>query len=253
MYYANSAPPEAFADYDLVVLDSSHHPPLAPLRREKRTLLGYLSLGEVDHKRPFFQAVRDEWLLIRENPDWPGSFYVDIRDLRWQTRVLDELLPAVLAEGFDGVFLDTLDSVLELERREPVRYSGMTEAAAQLVRQIRARHPGIKIMVNRAFELLPRLDRVVDIVLAESIYADYDFATGNHYLIEPAAYREQAALLAAARQRNPALRIMTLDYWNPADRSGIARIYRAQREQGFEPYVATVKLDQLVREPRCKD
>lgn len=42
---------------------------------------------------------------------------------------------------------------------------------------------------------------------------------------------------------------MTLDYWNPADTAGLRRIYRAQRANGFLPYVATVELDRLVPEP----
>jgi hypothetical protein len=44
--------------------------------------------------------------------------------------------------------------------------------------------------------------------------------------------------------------VFTLDYWNPEDAAGIRRIYRTERANGFHPYVATIKLDRIVREPR---
>jgi len=63
-------------------------------------------------------------------------------------------------------------------------------------------------------------------------------------------YREQVKLLQAVQKRRPGLKIFTLDYWDPADIAGVTRIYREQRANGFEPYVATVELDRIVREPR---
>ena len=52
-YYSDDAPPEAFSAYRIVVLDSHSHPLLAPLSDRGKTLLGYLSLGEVEEHRPY--------------------------------------------------------------------------------------------------------------------------------------------------------------------------------------------------------
>ena len=52
-----------------------------------------------------------------------------------------------------------------------------------------------------------------------------------------------------SKRRNSKLEIFTLDYWDPADPAGIARIYREQRDNGFEPYVSTVELDRIIPEP----
>ncbi len=249
-YYSDAAPPEAFSAYRIVVLDSHSHPPLVPLSDRGKTLLAYLSLGEVEEHRPYFPAVKAEGILLHENRAWRGSYFVDLRDPRWTARVIEQLIPDVLHRGFDGLFLDTLDDAADLERSDPARYRGMTAAATRLVRTIRLHYPTIKIMMNRAYEILPDVEEYIDIELGESIFADYDFETKRYRLVKRAIYREQVRLLKAAQERRPDLEVFTLDYWDPADTAGVARIYREQRANGFEPYVATLELDRIVREPR---
>lgn len=250
VYYAQAAPAAAFDPFRLIVFDSDAHPDLVPLARSGKTLLGYLSLGEVEDYRSYYRAVRAEGILLQENQNWQGSFFVDARDARWKRRVLDDLVPKILAGGFDGVFLDTLDNPPHLERTDPVKYRGMTGAAADLVRSIRHRYPRIRIMVNRGYELLPSVERDIDFVLGESVFADYDFAAKSYRMVPRELYQEQVRILKAAKGRQPALEVFTLDYWNPGDPAGIARIYTEQRRNGFSPYVATVELDRVIPEPR---
>jgi endo-alpha-1,4-polygalactosaminidase (GH114 family) len=57
--------------------------------------------------------------------------------------------------------------------------------------------------------------------------------------------------LQGERRKHPALRVYTLDYWDPADTASIARIYATQRANGFVPYVATTALDRIVAEPQA--
>ena len=249
VYYADTAPIEAFSKYSLVVLDADHHPPLGPLSARGKQLLGYISLGEVERYRSHFSEVEAEGILLRENDQWPGSFFVDLRDPRWTQRVIGELVPAILRRGFDGLFLDTLDNARELEDTDPTRYAGMTKAAARLVRTIRLHFPTIKIMLNRAYELLPAVKRDIDMVLGESVFADYDFDNKDYRRVEAKTYRRQVSILQAAMARRPKLRIMTLDYWDPEDSTGIRQIYREQRANGFEPYVSSIKLDRIIAEP----
>ncbi len=249
-YYSNEASPADFRDYDLLVLDSDYRPALAPLSEHGKTLLGYLSLGEAEQYRHHFAAVKEQGLLLQENPNWEGSFFLDIRERVWTERVIYELIPYLLHQGFDGVFLDTLDSPLHLEREDPQRYSGMGEAAVELVRTIRRQFPYLKIMLNRAYEILPRVSGDIDMVLGESVYADYDFSSKTYKRVPKDLYERQLAYLNQARQINPQLKVYTLDYWEPEDKHGVAEIYRAQRANGFIPYVATVALDRIVSEPR---
>ncbi|PWC43138.1 endo alpha-1,4 polygalactosaminidase [Azospirillum sp. TSO22-1] len=250
VYYADKEPLSAFEPYKLVVLDSEHHPPLRPLKERGKTLLGYISLGEVESHRPWYETVKGWGILSAENPNWPGSFYVDVRDKRWTELVVAELVPALLRKGFDGIFLDTLDNPPHLERTDPKAFAGMTEAAARLVTALRRHYPGIRIMQNRAYELLPQTAGVIDYALGESVTAGWDFAGGTPHLQPADDTAFQVEALTAAKRANPALEVMTLDYWNPDDAAGVARLYATERARGFSPYVATVELDRVVREPK---
>ncbi len=250
VYYADSARPEEFRGYDLVVFDADNHPPLKPISATGSVVLGYLSLCEVEQHKSWFGLVRESGLLAGENPDWPGTYFIDVRDSRWRKLVVSQLVPAMIAQGFQGIFLDTTDDAAELERRDPKKFGGMKAAVIELVKEIRSAVPTATLMVNRGYDLLPVIATSINIVLGESVYGTYDFATKTYHRVPEAQYREQVALLAKVRSINPSLRICTLDYWNPSDRSGIRRVYREERSHGFDPYVATISLDQLIREPR---
>lgn len=250
VYYADALPAAAFERYDLLVFDHAAHPDLAPLKDARKRVFGYLSLGEVAQSRPHFERVREMGILRDENPNWPGSRFVDVRDSRWVKMVIEDLVPMVLQRGFQGLFLDTLDNPPELERRDPRRNAGMTDAAVRLVRALKLHFPSVPLILNRGYDLLPRLATVVDYVLGESVYADYDFAAKTYGLVPDALYREQVAILKRAQEASSGLTVLTLDYWDPADAKGIARIYAEQRRNGFSPYVSVVTLDALIPEPK---
>ncbi len=252
VYYAADLPPTAFYGYDLLVFESDRHPPLEPLVDRGKKVLGYLSLGEVNENRPYFAEVKNEGLLLNENQNWKASYFVDVRDMRWTRRVIDELVPAILRRGFQGIFIDTLDNPGHLERTDPKAYAGMADAGARLVRTLRRNFPRMTIVLNRGYDILPAVERDIDMVLGESVYADYDFATKTYARVDEPTYRQQVELLQAAARRQLTLKVLTLDYWNPNDAAGIAEIYRIQTANGFSPYVATVELDRLVPGPKVK-
>jgi uncharacterized protein (TIGR01370 family) len=249
VYYSDRAGPDAFRAYDLVIFDSDTHPAVNPVAAGS-TVLGYLSLCEVEQHRKWFAAVKEAGILVGENPNWRGSYFVDIRDARWRKIVVDQLAPEILARGFNGLFLDTLDDAAELERREPEKFRGMKAAAVSLIKEIRRAAPAATLMINRGYDVLPEIAGSIDIALGESVYGTYDFSAKTYRLVPASDYRMQVDLLMKVKSLNPSLRICTLDYWDPADREGIRRVYREERSHGFDPYVATVGLDQIVREPR---
>lgn len=249
VYYRGDEPARRFFDYRLAVFDADRHPPLAPLLDRDIWLLGYISAGEVESWRQDFAAVQQAGIVLHENQFWPGSYFVDIRNPAWRRRIVEEIAPRILQSGFHGFFLDTLDNPPHLERLDPVRYRGMTAAAAQLVRELRQRYPAARIMLNRAFELHDAVARDIDFVLGEAIRANWSTDLQAYVLTGDAEYAAYVERLKAVRRLNPKLTVMTLDYWAPEDTAGIRRIYETQRAAGFLPYVATRELDRIVREP----
>jgi len=250
VYYSDKAPIEAFDPYSLVVLDSDYHPSLKALKERGKTLLGYISLGEVEKERVWYEAVKAEGILLKENKNWPGSYFIDVRDPRWMKRVIEKLIPQILHKGFDGLIFDTLDNPGSLEDENPRAYSGMRDSAAKLVQAIRLHYPNIPIMMNRGYDILPQVAHAITYELAEDAITTYDFEN-KKYLMQPQeVVEEQVALLKEAQKKNPKLRLYSLDYWYPNQKEKIEDIYKKARENGLNPYVATIDLDVIVPEPK---
>jgi uncharacterized protein (TIGR01370 family) len=249
VYYSNKEALASFAPYSVVVLDSRYHPPLLPLAQAGKRLIGYASVGEAREDYSYFQDLKAQGLLLRPSTTWKGNYYIDIRDRRWHARFCEQIVPEILGKGFRGVFLDTLDSPLHLENDPSGRYKGMAVAAAKLIRRIRRENPKITLVMNRAYSLLTLVAGDVDILVGESVYSTYNFDRKEYQLVDATLYRRQVEWLQSAVRRRPALKVFTLDYWNAGDPEGILRIYREQRANGFCPYVSTIDLTAIVREP----
>ncbi|MCI5048762.1 MAG: endo alpha-1,4 polygalactosaminidase [Rickettsiales bacterium] len=241
VYYNDEASVDKFDDFQLVVLDSDVHPKIEDFSRRK-TVLGYLSIGEVREG-----AVKDampEEVIVKKNENW-DSHIVDIRQPVWYRYVLDEAVPAILKKGFNGVMLDTIDSALYLESQEPEKYKGTKEAALYIIRSIRHNHPEIKIMMNRAFEILPDVAEEIDMVLAESILSHYDLNDDIAKTQEDEVYLHYVEKILSAKALSKGLSVYTLDYWDMNDKKGVAYIYSTQRAKGFVPYVSTPDLRKI--------
>lgn len=115
-------------DYDLLILDPFAEDgerltatEIASLKVKagggRRLVLGYLSIGEAEDYRTYWQpgwaADPPDWLAL-ENPEWPGNYLARYWDSAWQAIVFVEL-DAILAAGFDGVYLDKIDAYESFE------------------------------------------------------------------------------------------------------------------------------------------
>jgi len=248
--YSDRPSPFDLSRYDVVVLDPDRSPALAPIADRNRTILAYLSLTQMGKERTQFRALSAAGVVLGEHPIWTGAHYLDFRHPEWTRTVIEEIVPRVLSSGYTGLFLDTLDDAEFLERQDPVKNRGMRAAAVQLVRAIRHHYPGIVLMANRGYALMPEIAGSIDMLLGESVLATFDSATRAYRRVSPSDVAWQVNALRAAAAVNPRLKIFTLDYWDPSDRPGVRRLYEAERTNGFIPYVSTPMLDTLVEEPR---
>jgi polysaccharide biosynthesis protein PelA len=235
--------------YDIAVLDANVAHPIISARRPGAIFLGYLSLGEIHSGRDYFSNAAAEGFILRPNPSWPDARFVDLRNQRWHDRVINQLVPEILAKGFNGIFLDTLDDAEFLERQEPARCAGMVDAAAALLRKIHQQFPGVSLMVNRGYAVLPRAAGAFDMLLGESVVTTWDSATHGYRPTSESDAHWQIEQMRQAQRRDPKLRLFSLDYWSADDPKGIARIYAQERMNGFIPYVGTRDLTKIVIEP----
>jgi uncharacterized protein (TIGR01370 family) len=248
-FYGVDADPRTLSAYDLVILDPGFRGSLESCMAKGGKTLGYLSLGEIRKTSALFPILADRSALLSENPNWPGTFVVDIRSPAWRALILERAIPELLSLGFSGVFYDTLDTPTYLEKTDPERFQGMRQAAIDLVRSIRRKFPQAVLAMNRGYDLLPDISREIDAVVAESFLTTHGSNHPRYRWVDAGVVTQQNDFLRPARERSPRLPVLSLDYWDPADPETIREIYRRERALGHTPYVGTILLDQIIPEP----
>jgi cysteinyl-tRNA synthetase len=144
-----------------------------------RIVLAYLSVGEAEDYRFYWaeQAAKGRAPFVGAgNPLWPGNYLVRYWDPAWQEILFGpgrSYLGRILDQGFDGVYLDTVDA---LERHEEAGRADAAERMAELVVRLaaaaRERRPGFLVVAQNAFRILrfPRVPAVLSGTVAEDVW-----------------------------------------------------------------------------------
>lgn len=248
-FYGENTDEQTLSSYDLVVLDPTFRGSKPAITKAGARLCGYLSLGEVRTTERFYGRI-DPAALLEQNPAWPDSRRIDVRQQSWADLLTHQVIPAIAADGFSGLFLDTLDTPPYLEQQDPDGNRGMRQAAVDLVRAIRRANPNMLIIMNRGYDLLPNVVNQIDGVVAESLMTVADpGAIVPYKWNSDAEINLQLSFLAKAQRQHKRLPILSLDYWAPEDVQTIRQIYFRERQLGHHPYVATRALDRIISEP----
>lgn len=246
VYYGSSHDENAFMPYDVIVFDREAHPEFTNLRGKGKVVLGYISGGEGEQRRSDYHSHQKPHVLEKEtNPNWDDNPMVDVRSPAWTAYIIEHLIPDMLHQGFDGIFIDTLDSIEHLEVTKSAEYTGMIEGAVTMIKTIRLHYPDIKIMVNRGYQIVPHVLGEIDYILGEGTLAEYDFETKESVLFAPGIYQEYVDKVTEWRKKAPHVQVMTLDYWDMNDAEGVKFLYDTHRANGFVPYVTTIDLEQV--------
>ncbi|MFQ5963612.1 MAG: endo alpha-1,4 polygalactosaminidase [Candidatus Scalinduaceae bacterium] len=245
-YYGATFGPDIYSRFDLVVLDGTNHPPLPDRGNDdKPIILGYVSIGEVDVKSPFWSFAKDKPYLVKRDDFW-DSWIVDIRDPSWQRLLFEISIPSVIEQGFDGLFLDTFDSSLSLlEGEDSEKFKGIEDALAEITKRIKAEYPEILVAVNRGLPALPYFAKNIDFVIIEDLYSYYAGHDKGYIKVDGTTQKILLEQVSKGLRLKPDLAVLALDYVS-TEQSEIAKnAIRFSRKKGFIPYVSTYKLDQI--------
>jgi cysteinyl-tRNA synthetase len=246
--------------FDLLVIDSSADgsaaraftaQQIAALRRTapQRRVVAYLSIGQAESYRGYWQhgwrPGSPDWLGAQDSA-WPGNYWVQYWQPAWQALIY-RYLDAIIAAGFDGVYLDRVDAYQESyaagHEQDMVRF------VADLARYARAHSSqgeGFGIIVQNAEELAgnhPDYIRLVTGIAREEVYVRAtDVPTSQ------AARAQAESYLDLFRQSGKL--VLTVDYASRPEL--ICSAYRLARAKGYVPYVTDVGLDRLRTDPGCR-
>lgn len=212
------------AGYRRVVLQPTHYDgaELRALAEAGTQALAYLSLGEDT-------GPDAPWQRPRRNPEWGGR-YVYLGHPGW-AKQLQASARTWLQRGFQGLFLDTLDTVdlFPEERGEML----------ELVARLRKLAHGRYLLANRGFSLLPELAELIDGFLFEAFSSTW---CGERYAALPP--RELLHnVMTAQRLQATGRDLYALDYALTPQLAAFARD-RALRH-GFTPLISNRDLTQL--------
>jgi hypothetical protein len=170
VHYGPQPPLDALRAFDWVVLEPAHAGDPARLPAPTRWF-AYTSVGELDARRPYAPSMPKAWLR-GDNPAW-GSRLVDHAAPGWPEFFASQVIGPLWTQGWRGFFLDTLDSH-RLHARTPEAQRAQEDALVAMVELLHQRFPGIQLVFNRGFEILPRLQGRVAGVVAESLFRGWD-------------------------------------------------------------------------------
>jgi hypothetical protein len=210
---------------------------LARLQSTGTAVHAYLSVGE--RRRDGADGEPPPDGVLGANEAWQ-TLVVDPASDLWRERLVKQA-QSLAAEGYDGLFLDTVDSFRRFVT-EPSAVEHRWRSLAELVRSLHRTFPGLRLLLNRGFELLPEVAPCIDAVVAESLFRGWDPVRRRYVEVASDDRAWLAARLREARDRY-GLEAIAIDYV-PADAPALARrTARAIAGLGFVPYVATPALD----------
>ncbi len=241
-YYAAQPPIDELSQFDRLVLepDNIQLAELRALAARGAVSFAYLSVGEVGPTRGYASELDPRWIL-GSNPAW-NSAVLDLANPDLREFLLDRA-GQLQADGFGGLFLDTMDSfnlIADTEAERQRQQAGLVS----LVKGFAERYPDLRIITNRGFEVLDDIAPWIEAVAAESLYAGWNNAEQAHVEV-PAGDREW--LLGKLNHARDALQldVIAIDYVPAARRDEARRVAARIAAHGFIPWVANPELDLL--------
>lgn len=241
VYYGDKASLSELSLYDIAVVEPDHG--YDPVRFRKQApgseLYAYASVAEVQPSRGYFQKIPAEWKMAR-NGAW-RSIVVDQTPAQWPAFFADEVIAPLWDKGFRGFFLDTLDSYRLAERFDE---AAQQEGLVRVIDTLHQRFPGIKLILNRGFEIVPRVRDKIQMVAAESLYRGWD-ANLKRYVEIPAKERDWLQQQLQTIRERDKLPVLSIDYVAPHDRDTTRATAQRIAQLGFIPWVTDAGLQTL--------
>ncbi len=241
-FYGAKPPVNALSQFDRLVLESENIKPeeLSLLKQHGSSAYAYLSMGEVSPQRSWANLIKPEW-TTGTNTSW-NSMVMDLTNKDWQ-RFLLQRVDALVQQGYAGLFLDTMDSY-QISATDAASRSAQQAALANLLYRIKHRHPSIRLISNRGFEVMDKIGPYLESVAAESLFSRWNNETKIYEQVPEQDRLWLAGKLSEAKRQHN-IDVIAIDYVAPSDRSAARDVANKISALGFTPWVANPSLDYI--------
>jgi hypothetical protein len=237
-FYGKPVPAELTAAYDQVVVEPGHNHDLPTLSKSRAVLVAYLSVGEVAKHR---LGETDPSWRVSQNDAW-ASTVMDLTHPGYRAYLFEQY-EKLWRTGYRRLFLDTLDSY-QLGTKNPKQREVQRKALCELIAGLSTRHPEVRILLNRGFELLPDIGKQVHGVVAESLFDRYDAGKNAYVRVPKNDYEWLLARLREVKDRYK-LPVIVIDYRPNEERSEARITAKKIADLGFEPWVCNGAINNL--------
>ena len=242
LYYGNTPlPDDILYAFDWIILDPDS-PCIKVINekfylKHKPKLFGYLSVGEIEKYRSYFHKIKK--FSMGRNPVW-DSLIADIRNSQYTNFLLDYVAKNIIDKGFDGFFLDTLDSYQIAAKKS--QWPDFQKALVNFVKKLKQRYPTKLIIINRGFEIFDKVYPYIDGVLIEGLFQGLD----NHKNYVAVSPKERKWLLSRLNKiKQKGIPIIVVDYVPPQKKSLAQKVAQKIVSLGFIPYIADKELSTI--------
>lgn len=237
LHYGASPVPIEMNTFDLVVVEPDHRTDAIVASPNGPKLFAYVSVAEVQSSRAYYPDIPAAWKLAR-NGDW-NSDVLDQTPAAWPDFFADRVVGPLWKRGYRGFFLDTLDSYRLADKFDE---QAQQDGLVRVIQTLHRKYPGIQLILNRGFELLPRVHDDVFMVAAESLYQGWNART-RQYQPVPAADRDWLMGQLRTARDQWKLPVLAIDYVAPQDRELTRATAERIKADGFIPWVADSALE----------
>lgn len=125
-------------------------------------LYAYVSVAEVQRDRAYYPNIPADWKLAR-NQDW-DSEVIDQTPAAWPDFFAEQVV-GPLGTWLPGFLFDTLESYRPARQFDE---KAQQQGLIRVIETLHRRYPGIQLILNRGFEIVPAVRDKIRMVAAES-------------------------------------------------------------------------------------
>jgi len=242
-YYGAAEPRLAsqLLEFDLAVVEPGYAFEPRTEADPRTRWLAYVSVGEVHCSRNYHADIPEHWIIGR-NSAWQADI-VDQGAAGWPAFFVEHVIAPLWQRGYRGFFLDALDSYLPITDNDVQRERNRAGLVA-VIRAIRARFANAQLILNRGFELLPRVHGEIYAIAFESLFKGWN-ERRREYVDVPPGDRHWLLEQAGMARALYGLPVIAVDYCPPEDVLGARDTVERIRSLGLVAYVGDGRLQAL--------
>ncbi|KLV05381.1 RNA-binding protein [Photobacterium aquae] len=203
---------------------------IATLHKAGTKVFAYLSVGEYDGE--ILPATLKQHSPTF-NQNW-ASHVMDLNAQPWQ-EYLNHEAQKLMARGFDGLFLDTLDSYT-LFAKQAAQKQQQQQALTNILNQFNQLSSRPLLMLNRGFEVIEQLPFKPYAVVAESLYHSYHPLDNSYQSVPKQDTTWLRNRLNEVKTRG--IEAIVIDYLPADNREKQKQAAQRLIDEGYTPYIS---------------